>query len=67
MTVPYEADWETYRALDPIRAAALAAAVAHVGPYCYQDHEDGWTQVLDVAKEFERYLAGEEANATPHP
>jgi hypothetical protein len=58
---PASGAWATHRTLDPIRGAALTAAVRLVS-----GHGDLWTadpaSVLIIAKEFERYLTGEEAN-----
>jgi hypothetical protein len=44
------------RTLDPVRAAALTAAVEHC-PYFPDVNED---DVIRIAKEFERYLAGDD-------
>jgi hypothetical protein len=55
----------TYRTLDPIRAAALQAAV-RAWPYISTKYDDGEAghpdEILEVAHQFEQYLAGEEAD-----
>lgn len=48
------------RILDPVRAAALHEAVAHIGVNGTEG-PDVLGEVLAIAARFERYLAGEEA------
>lgn len=58
--------WNTYRTLDPVKAAALTAAVALIGSQgpdaSFQTRAEAGGSVLAMAKEFEQYLTGEEAN-----
>jgi hypothetical protein len=57
---PITDDWTVYRHLDPIRAAALQAA-AQVYPHPAADTDDT-AMILVIARQFEQYLAGEEAD-----
>jgi hypothetical protein len=54
----------SYRTLDPIRGAALAAAVTARGYGLIDEGAAIASDVLAIAKEFEAYLTGEEANAS---
>jgi hypothetical protein len=61
-----------WRTLDPVRAAALANAVdltAGIGSVGPVHSEDLSAYILDLARTFEAYLTGEEANdeSSPHP
>ena len=52
----------SYRTLDPVRAAALTAAV---NAYSWHKPDYDTAQVLDLARTFEQYLTGDkEANGT---
>ena len=52
----------THRTLDPVRGAALAAAVQHSRWLDVDANPDHVGAVLAVAARFEKYLTGEEAH-----
>jgi len=62
--LPGEAVWTTYRQPDAVRAAALANAI----DLACADIQAGRTStvggIMDLARTFEAYLTGEEANGT---
>ena len=61
------ATFTTHRTLDPVRAAALAAAVQHSRWLDVDANPDHVGAVLAVAARFEAYLTGEEAHDPTAP
>jgi hypothetical protein len=56
--VPWDGEFVRYRQPDAVRAAALANAV----DLCAHKTADNYEDVIEIAKAFEAYLTGEEAN-----
>lgn len=54
--------WDTYRTLDPIRACALQAATSIYRLVADLDDPDHAQSTIALAKTFEQYLTGEEAD-----
>jgi hypothetical protein len=54
--------WETHRQPDAVRAAALANAVELIARYADMDGARLEDQAVTMAKAFEAYLTGEEAD-----